>query len=641
MKKWLAVGIILLFIGTAIIPSNGQKIDNIPLQQRRYQQASEYAYYTSYSLEERLEYEKRIPIILEHMDQLNPQSVCKNELHYESTQIRNPIQSSELLNSSWPMMSHDTRHTGTSPYIVPQKTDSVEKWRFYGSDFEGGACIDQQGRIYFGEYWCDYYALYPNGTLIWKLTDLSGAITTTPAIDQNGILYFGTIWGMPNYFYAVYASNGTIKWSYCTGNDVDSSAAIGADGTIYFGDWNGYVRAMNPNGTVKWQYKTNACVLSSPAIGPDGTVYCGSHDHNLYAFYPNNGTVKWSFLTGNWVRVGPCVEEDGTVHCVSLDGNLYAIYPNNGTMKWKIDVGAGTHPTIGPDGAIYAGDSSLYSVYPNGTIKWVYTPGNYRYIYGSTPAHTADGTTYFGTSNWDDQSHGYMIAVNSNGTERWEKHLGMWIESPTAIGPDGTLYIGDESYGGYMHAFGRGPLNINANGPYTGYYETVIQFGGTVYGGLPPYAYNWDFGDGFSSNQQSPSHNYTSVGNFTATFTVTDSEGNQSSDTARVSISYKLPSVSITKPKNGIYLLNIRVFWLPKRCITIGPITIKAQASQIPLGINHVEFSVDGSLKATDTDAPYVWTWMTPSFSKHTITVIAYDNSGKTIQASITVWKFF
>ena len=36
-------------------------------------------------------------------------------------------------------------------------------------------------------------------------------------------------------------------------------------------------------GVLKWKYTTGKDVDSSPAIGSDGTVYVGSDDHNLYA----------------------------------------------------------------------------------------------------------------------------------------------------------------------------------------------------------------------------------------------------------------------------------------------------------------------------------------------------------------------
>ena len=41
--------------------------------------------------------------------------------------------------------------------------------------------------------------------------------------------------------------------------------------------------SMARPGTVLWEFKTGGQVESSPAIGPDGTVYVGSDDNKLYA----------------------------------------------------------------------------------------------------------------------------------------------------------------------------------------------------------------------------------------------------------------------------------------------------------------------------------------------------------------------
>ena len=61
-------------------------------------------------------------------------------------------------------------------------------------------------------------------------------------------------------------------------DDVESSAVIGEDGTIYFGsDW--VLFALNPDGTEKWRYKTGGLIWSAPAVAEDGTIYDGSWDH--------------------------------------------------------------------------------------------------------------------------------------------------------------------------------------------------------------------------------------------------------------------------------------------------------------------------------------------------------------------------
>jgi len=89
---------------------------------------------------------------------------------------------------------------------------------------------------------------------------------------ENGVLYVGSIWAIPNYLYAIYTSNGTLKWKYKTGNDITSSPVIDDDGTIYFGDWNGNIHAVYPNGTQKWKFDSGGWFDSSPAISDDGTI---------------------------------------------------------------------------------------------------------------------------------------------------------------------------------------------------------------------------------------------------------------------------------------------------------------------------------------------------------------------------------
>ena len=390
---------------------------------------------------------------------------------------------SDSIDSPWPMYCHDVRHTGRSPYST---TDNLgaEKWRFDVLETcTGSPVVDNNGIIYIGAF--DLFAVYPNGTLKWIFDADSGIITSAPAIDENGILYVGSIWKHPNFMYAIYLSNGTLKWKYKVGQDIWSSPAIGYDGSIYFGSENDYIYALYPNGTLKWKYLTNIAVYSSPAIGNDGTIYCGSHDTFLYAFYPDNGTVKWKYKTGHWIRTSPCIGDDGTIYVVSLDDHLHAVNPD-GTRKWATNVGAGTSPTIGQDGTIYCGYSHLHAVNPDGTIKWIFNPGEDRTIQGATPCNSVDGVIYFGT-HIGDYNGGELIAVNPDGVERWRIMLATdWVDSAPAIGEDQTIYVGSWNDGyhpgswGYLHAIGE--LDSNApsfpeiDGPKIGVPDVLYNF---------------------------------------------------------------------------------------------------------------------------------------------------------------------
>ncbi len=77
---------------------------------------------------------------------------------------------------------------------------------------------------------------------------------------------------MDNNLYALNPVDGSLKWKYATGNSIDSSPAIGADGTIYVGSYDNYLYALNPaDGSLKWKYATGNCcrILPGPWRGRD------------------------------------------------------------------------------------------------------------------------------------------------------------------------------------------------------------------------------------------------------------------------------------------------------------------------------------------------------------------------------------
>jgi outer membrane protein assembly factor BamB len=368
-----------------------------------------------------------------------------------------------LTDTPWPMYCHDIRNTGRSPYNTIENIGQ-EKWRFDTDDeVTSSPVIDEEGIIYIGE--SNLFAVYPNGTEKWNIK-LDGIITSAPAIDENDILYVGIIWGHPSVLYAIYKNNGTLKWKFNIG-PTWASPTVGEDGIIYVpatDHWN--VFAFYPNGTIKWKFHANEKIYSAPAISNDGTIYATSWDKHLYALYSNNGTIKWKYNTGGRIRTSPCIDDNGIIYTVSAtNGNLNAFYPN-GTKKWTTYVHGGTSPTVGPDGTIYCGWTNLYAINPeDGSIKWTYDPGEDRRIEEGTPCTSAEGTIYFGT-HIGETDGGELIAVNPDGKERWRiKVATVWVMSAPAIGEDGTVYIGSWDSGpphgwGWLHAINK--LDPNA-----------------------------------------------------------------------------------------------------------------------------------------------------------------------------------
>lgn len=112
----------------------------------------------------------------------------------------------------------------------------------------------------------------------------------------------------------------------------------------------------------------------------------------------------------------------------------------------------------------------------------------------------------------------------------------------------GMTILGDPTLIPFM-GFG-----VYAYGPYYGLIDEPIQFRGSARGGVPQYTWYWDFGDGNTSTLQNPMHTYSSSDNYTVILTVTDQDGNITSDTALVRIKeFNTPPYqpSITGPTNG------------------------------------------------------------------------------------------
>jgi len=122
---------------------------------------------------------------------------------------------------------------------------------------------------------------------------------------------------------------------------------------------------------------------------------------------------------------------------------------------------------------------------------------------------------------------------------------------------------------------------------------------------------------------------FSGEGTKTAYAWARDAAGNLSSSrsaTVTITMSDK-PTVSIVSPVSG--------------ATVAGTVTISASASD-NVGVTKVAFYVNGSLKSTDTAAPYSYSWSTKAIANgsYTIMVKAYDASGNVTTDSIPVTVF-
>ena len=234
-------------------------------------------------------------------------------------------------NAPWPMFHHDVRHTG--------KTNK------FGTQI---------------------------GKLKWKFIT-GGPVTSSPAIDENGIVYIGST---DNNLYAINSEDGTLKWKFQTEGAIDrSSPAIDQNGVVYIGSYDGYLYAfdtktIDPNNpTFTWRFKTfgiDAAISSSPAIAPDGTILFGSSDGYLYALNPD-GTLKWSSFVGNVFGSSPAI--DTTISRVYIGTMLPVSFSSldlsSGAKVWQYTMlcgGVYASPVVAADSStIFCNFTTYYS----------------------------------------------------------------------------------------------------------------------------------------------------------------------------------------------------------------------------------------------------------------------------------------
>jgi PKD repeat protein len=101
----------------------------------------------------------------------------------------------------------------------------------------------------------------------------------------------------------------------------------------------------------------------------------------------------------------------------------------------------------------------------------------------------------------------------------------------------------------------------------SGYAPHEAAFTGTGSGGVSPYSFAWDFGDGDSDSVQNPGHVYTAAGTYTAILTVTDQMGDTDSDSIIITVAEEQQPVGVEASAgstSGLNPLTVEFFSAPE-----------------------------------------------------------------------------
>jgi hypothetical protein len=346
------------------------------------------------------------------------------------------------------------------------------------------------------------------GNLLWQTQDTSNLVTSStssPIISSDGTIYIGYTLFTTNFsnpisgYFTAFNSNGTAKWALqLDSGDINdqSSSAIGPDGTNYFVANNivenmCYLYAISSTGTKKWRVILSGCNVStaSIAIGNNGEIFVCGYDSSLigviYAVY-QNGTIipGYPIILNNteyssWesvINYGPAISRNGNLYVCATNSNfdddatLYSINTLTKTKLWERNILIGfpqSRPALSNDeSTVYFTfdnnfgnlPASVYAINANdGYIKWQYNTSIYQGQYDTFPQDSfaigSDDTIYFIVNGNPDEtnenSYGKLIALDSNGNEKWRyifgtisSSTGSFADTSPIIGGDGTIYVG-------------------------------------------------------------------------------------------------------------------------------------------------------------------------------------------------------
>jgi outer membrane protein assembly factor BamB len=371
--------------------------------------------------------------------------------------------------SAWPKFRHDPQNTGMVAnalvganagqllWVFPAATDPP-KGPFAASPVLNGIATDPASatRVYIGSTDGYLYAVdITNGTQDPTFYFVSASpITSTALVAQRfggDALFFGA--GDGDLYGIDGAGNPQItNWpSPITGFLSSSPTITTVDGTVYSASLSGFIVGVCPNGVERFVLSTVG-VQSSPAVGANSTLYYGGDDRQLRAIR-NDGVLLWSFSASASILNAPVV--------AIANGVTSAIYvADRGGFMFKVDNSGQavpgftfSGPTGGPVGPmqsspalagnrLYVGsdDGNLYAVdATSGAVVWAFPTGG---PIVSSPAVATGGTEPVIVVGSNDGNVYFVLDAGSSATQMATFPIGAPVRSSPAIGADGTVYIG-------------------------------------------------------------------------------------------------------------------------------------------------------------------------------------------------------
>jgi len=188
-------------------------------------------------------------------------------------------------------------------------------------------------------------------------------IASSAAITPDRKLVFasvkGTVYGFDLTSPAVPS---TPTWQISLSDSVYSSPAIDNDGYIYYCTANGEIlrisMVQSQPATLDWQVQTGGQISGSPVIDGYGTLYVGASDGKLYAINTQHGNIKWTYATGAPIYSTPTVSDVNMIYFGNLAGKVCAL-DTGAVLHWYYQDSASVNaPLLYHNGILYVGTTN-------------------------------------------------------------------------------------------------------------------------------------------------------------------------------------------------------------------------------------------------------------------------------------------
>ena len=333
------------------------------------------------------------------------------------------------------------------------------------------------------------FVIDKQGKLIWKYTadskigdvELVGRYIVTSS--QNTVYLFNT--------------SGDLLWSYRV-NGVPEKLVLSMTGPyVGVGTNSGYIYLIDKSGIPIFDYKNTKAIRGLSITNTGSYLVAGSED-GYVLFFNKNGTKLWAYKTKGVVNFVD-ISSQGQYVGVGSDRDGYYLLSWNGEKLWTK-----TQP-----------EKYFWAIQVNDDGKGLFG-GAGSYMGGNEEMKVSNTVCFFNTEEF------------AKAGDQPDKNTEV-ITTPT----EPTTPTQTEN---------KFP-NANAGSDFETKVGEAIHFDGTKStdedGNIV--SYKWDFGDGKSSIDPEPLHQYTTTGVYKVTLTVTDDKGDTGEDVMYVTVKDSQP----------------------------------------------------------------------------------------------------